>query len=247
MRNWICAVALTLSVGCASANFRPYIGQQQNWPTASGSIVNMKYDYPVFTSLPPGPYQVLGELRIESPFYQYPEEGHLPCLIKKAEKMNADALVFVDGEVFFSTNYGPKPGDAAATAGGTLPTLTQVNRFNPESFKPGVNILAIRWIGEPPPGLPVARRPAASVPAEEPKEEMVKPAEAPATNAAPEEVVTPAATLPADQTNQPPAAPTEAAPPPAAEQPAPTPPPAAEAPASEPPPAEPPAQPAPTQ
>lgn len=227
MRNWICAIALTLSVGCASATFRPYIGEQQSWPIATGSIVNMKYDYPVFTSLPSSPYAVLGELRIESPFYQYPEEGHLPLLIKKAKKLNADALVLVDGDIFFSTNYGPRPGDAAA-AGGGLPTLTQVNRFNPDTFKPTVNLLAIRWIGEPPPGLPVANRPEAPAPAEEPKEEMVKPVEeAPATNAAPGEVVTPPAALPAEETNQPPSA---------IEQPAPTPPPAVEEPA--PPPAE---------
>jgi hypothetical protein len=232
MRNWICAIALTLSVGCASANFRPYIGEQQSWPIATGSIVNMKYDYPVFTSLPCSPYAVLGELRIESPFYQYPEEGHLPLLIKKAKKLNADAIVLVDGDIFFSTNYGPRPSDAAA-AGGGIPTLTQVNRFNPDTFKPTVNLLAIRWIGEPPPGLPVAMKPEAPAPAEQPKEEMAKPAEeAPATNAAPAEVVTPPAALPAEETNQPPAA---------TEQPAPTPPPAVEEPAPAPPAEQPPA------
>jgi outer membrane biosynthesis protein TonB len=229
MRNWICAIALTLSFGCASANFRPYIGQQQSWPTANGSIVNMKYNYPVFTSLPSTPYEVLGELRIESPFYQYPEEGHMPVLIKKAKELNADAVVFVEGDVFFSTNYGPRPGDAAA--GGAQPTLTQVNRFNPESFKPGVNILAIRWIGEPPPELAkTAPPPPAAEAAPAPKEEMTKPEEAAPTNAAPAESATPPVALPSEETNQPPAATEQPAPPPAeqptpppAEQPAPAP------------------------
>jgi hypothetical protein len=252
MRNLICAIALTLSLGCASAVVRPYIGDQQNWPTASGSIVNMRYDFPVFTTLPPSPYDVLGELRLESPFYAQPEEGHLPILIKRAKKMNADALVFVDGNIYFSTNYGPKPGaDSSTGTRGAQPTLTQVNKFNPDSFGLGVTILAIRWIGEPPPGLPVAKKPAPA-PVQEaapaPKEEIAKPEEAKPAEEAPAEVkpaeaapemVTPPVAVPSEETNQPPAAVEEPAPsPPPAEQPAPPP---AEQPA--PPPAEQPAAP----
>jgi hypothetical protein len=152
MRNRSSALLLTLCLGCASAIVRPYVGEQQSWPTATGSIVNMKYDMPILTSLPPTPYEVLAELRIESALYAQPQEGHLPLLVKQARKLGADALVFVDGAVFFSTNYGPRPTDAAATGGST--SLTQVNSFNPESFKPGVTVLAIRWRGGPPPGLP---------------------------------------------------------------------------------------------
>ena len=152
MKNCFSILLLTLCLGCASAIVRPYVGEQQSWPTATGSIVNMKYDVPIFTSLPPTPYEVLAELRIESALYAQPQEGHLPLLVKQARKLGADALVFVDGAVFFSTNYGPRPGDAAATSGST--SLTQVNSFNPESFKPGVTVLAIRWRGSPPPGLP---------------------------------------------------------------------------------------------
>ncbi len=152
MKNWFSALLLTLCLGCASAIVRPYVGEQQSWPTATGSIVNMKYDIPIFTSLPPTPYEVLAELRIESAFYAQPQEGHLPLLVKQARQLGADAIVFVDGSVFFSTNYGPRPTDAAAAGGST--SLTQVNSFNPESFRPGVTILAIRWRGDPPPGMP---------------------------------------------------------------------------------------------
>ncbi len=152
MKNWFSALLLTLCLGCASAIVRPYVGEQQSWPTATGSIVNMKYDMPIFTSLPPTPYEVLAELRIESAFYAQPQEGHLPLLVKQAKQLGADAIVFVDGSVFFSTNYGPRPTDAAASGGST--SLTQVNSFNPESFRPGVTILAIRWRGDPPPGMP---------------------------------------------------------------------------------------------
>jgi hypothetical protein len=154
MKRWLCAVGLALSLGCATAVVRPYVGDQQAWPTASGGIVNTKYALPVFTSLPPSSYDVLAELRISSPFYAQPEEGHMPRLVKKAKEIGADAIVFVQGKIFFSTNYGPRNGGTEDTGDQKQPTLTTVNTFNPESFQPEVTILAIRWTGQPPSGLP---------------------------------------------------------------------------------------------
>jgi len=154
----LCAIGLALSLGCATAVVRPYVGDQQAWPTASGSIVNTHYGMPVFTSLPSAPYDVLAEMRISSAFYAQPEEHHMPCLVKRAKQIGADALVFVQGKIFFSTNYGPRSGAEQDNNGQKTPTLTTVNTFNPESFAPEVTILAIRWIGEPPPGLPSSKK-----------------------------------------------------------------------------------------
>ncbi|HXI85167.1 MAG TPA: hypothetical protein VNL17_13865, partial [Verrucomicrobiae bacterium] len=97
---------------------------------------------------------VLGELRISSPFYAQPEEGHMPRIVKKAREIGADAVVFVQGKIFFSTNYGARNGPGQDTGDQKQPTLTTVNTFNPESFAPEVTILAIRWTGQPPSGLP---------------------------------------------------------------------------------------------
>jgi hypothetical protein len=153
MKPWLCAVGLALSLGCATAVVRPYVGDQQAWPTASGGIVNTKYALPVFTSLPPSSYDVLAELRISSLFYAQPEEGHMPRLVNKAKSIGADAVMFVQGKIFFSTNYGARSGTGQDTGDEKQPTLTTVNTFNPESFAPEVTILAIRWTGAPPPGL----------------------------------------------------------------------------------------------
>lgn len=153
MKPWLCAVGLALSLGCATAVVRPYVGDQQAWPTASGGIVNTKYALPVFTSLPPSSYDVLAELRISSLFYAQPEEGHLPRLVNKAKSIGADAVMFVQGKIFFSTNYGARSGTGQDIGDEKQPTLTAVNTFNPESFAPEVTILAIRWTGAPPPGL----------------------------------------------------------------------------------------------
>lgn len=212
MKRWLCVIGLVLSLGCASAVVRPYIGDQQAWPTASGSIVSTNYSLPIFTSLPPVSYDVLAEMRISSPFYAKPEEHHLPLLVQKAKRLGADALVFVQGKIFFSTNYGPRNGAAQDTGEQKPPTLTTVNTFNPDSFASEVTILAVRWTGEPPAGLPshhkaapvvatppVEAPPAAASPA---PTEQTKPAEPPKTDSS---APTPAPTpVPAPSTSAPP-------------------------------------------
>lgn len=195
MKRWLCVIGLALSLGCASAVVRPYIGDQQAWPTGSGSIVSTNYSLPVFTSLPPVSYDVLAELRISSPFYAQPEEHHLPLLVQKAKQLGADALLFVQGKIFFSTNYGPRSGAGQDNGEQKVPTLTTVNTFNPDSFATDVNVLAIRWTSDAPSGLPshpkaapivatppVEAPPATATPApatEPPKTDSTAPAPAP--------------------------------------------------------------------
>jgi hypothetical protein len=174
MKPWLCAVGLALSLGCATAVVRPYVGDQQAWPTASGGIVNTKYGLPIFTSLPPSSYDVMAELRISSPFYAQPEEGHMPRIVKKAQEIGADAIIFVQGKIFFSTNYGARSGASQDTGDQKQPTLTTVNTFNPESFAPEVTILAVRWTGQSPPGLPSHQGTAESKPAATPSPETAE-------------------------------------------------------------------------
>lgn len=152
MKNAICLFGLVLTLGCATPIVRPYVGVQQAWPTATGSIVSTKYDLPIFTTLPPVPYEVIAELRINSPLYAQPEEGHLPMLVKRAIQLGADALCLVDGGIYFSTQYGLSASESGSEA--KQASITQVNRFNPEAFHPNVNVIAVRWQGDPPPGLP---------------------------------------------------------------------------------------------
>jgi hypothetical protein len=48
--------ALLLS-GCADVEYTAYFGQQQNWPVASGSFVQTKFDLPVYFGSPDKPYR----------------------------------------------------------------------------------------------------------------------------------------------------------------------------------------------
>jgi hypothetical protein len=152
MKNVVCVVALALSLGCTTAVVRPYVGEQPIWPTAGGSVINTRYELPIFTTLPSAPYTVLAELRLESPFYATPEPGQMPVLVEKAREIGADAIALVEPRSFFTTSAAPKP-----TPGKAVPataTTTMVNNFNPEAFKGSVAVVAIRWIGAAPEGMP---------------------------------------------------------------------------------------------
>lgn len=162
MKNALCLVALTCTLGCATAVVRPYIGEQASWPTAPGSVVMTRYQLPVFTTLPPVPYNVLAELRLESPFYAQPEPGQMPVLVKKAVELGADAIALVEPNTFFNALPAQKTG-AKPVFGNT----TTSNKFNPETFLPGVIIVAIKWAGDPPADLPakyLTGRPAVAAP-----------------------------------------------------------------------------------
>jgi hypothetical protein len=232
MKHSFIAILAGFALGCASAQVRPYVGSQQAWPTSGGSIVNVHYGLPIFTSLPPSPYEVLAQLRLESPFYAQPEEGHMPVLVKQAIKLGADAIVFVDGS-FFSNNYGPATASPTGRQS-SVASYTQINRFMPDSFKPDVQIIAVRWIGDAPRGLPkyqfrtgtMATPPAQ--PAAEPIPAPVTVPEAPKPQPAPSVTpVTPKPApthpAPAPPVVEPPSVPAEAVPAPAPSAPTPAP------------------------
>lgn len=141
---------MVMTVGCSTAVVRPYVGEQPAWPTSPGSILITRYELPVFTTLPPAPYRVLGELLLESPFYATPEPGQMPVLIKKAKQMGADAIVLVNSSTFFVQGPTIKPTGGAAPQGG----ITALNAFNPESFRGGVSVVAVQWLNSAPEGMP---------------------------------------------------------------------------------------------
>jgi hypothetical protein len=213
MKTILLASTLALAMGCATAIMRPYVGEQQNWPTVDGSIVNSKYDLPVFNSLPPVAYDVVGELRIESPFYAQPEEHHMTALAAKAKAAGAHAVVLVDGQSFFGINYGSR-GRIDPAPSPSSRTPVQINRFLPESFRPGVCAIAIRWLNGAPPGLPAkyaslapiyrpGAKPLPAKPAIEAKPAIKKPVETPRSNIVPAHPAQPSAT----STNKPAAKP----------------------------------------
>jgi len=63
----LCFIALLalLLCGCANVEYTAYSGRQQNWPVASGSFVQRKFDLPVYLGPPDRPYRLLGYMEVD--------------------------------------------------------------------------------------------------------------------------------------------------------------------------------------
>lgn len=167
MRRWICVIGLMLIVGCTTASVRPYLGAQQAWPMAAGSIVDDRFALPVFNCLPSAPYEVLGELRLQGAFRSQLQEAYLPLLVEKAQQLGAQGILLTDGPQFFAAAAELKQAqaDAKAARHATEVATTISSRGGRGgrggssvimTYTPNTVALAIRWTHEPPAGLPVA-------------------------------------------------------------------------------------------
>jgi hypothetical protein len=94
----ICPLFALLACGCANVEYTAYSGTQQNWPVASGSFVQRKFDLPVYFGPPDRAYRVLGYMETQSAPLAVWETGKSESLkpaVKEAIKHGADALVLL--------------------------------------------------------------------------------------------------------------------------------------------------------
>jgi hypothetical protein len=106
-------IASTLT-GCATADFTPYVGAQQKWPTSSGAFVQTieaghgpmseggAYKLPVYYGPPERPYRVIGYLEADSGSLAIWQSGKIESLrpaVKVAARHGADALILVAQDV----------------------------------------------------------------------------------------------------------------------------------------------------
>ena len=92
------ALLAFLLCGCAGVEYTAYSGRQQNWPVASGSFVQRKFDLPVYFGPPARPYRVLGYMETESAPLAVWETGKSESIkpaVKEAIKHGANALVLL--------------------------------------------------------------------------------------------------------------------------------------------------------
>src|SRR5436190_11953972 len=104
------AAALT---GCATADFTPYEGAQQKWPTSSGAFVRtinsydgpgrsgtgQQYTLPVYFGPPNRPYIVLGSVDVDTPVGRWFEGSETTTTLKPAVRVagqhGADAIIAI--------------------------------------------------------------------------------------------------------------------------------------------------------
>jgi hypothetical protein len=84
-------VQILLLSGCAIAEFHPYAGQQQNWPTSPGAFVDSQYVVPTFYGYPSRPYNVIGYLdATTAPIRRF---GVVSFAARRAKELGADAII----------------------------------------------------------------------------------------------------------------------------------------------------------
>jgi hypothetical protein len=99
----LCFAALLLS-GCAIADFEPYSGQQQNWPTSPGTFVNNTYAVATYFGYPPRPYNVIGYLDATTAPIRH--RGVVAFAARRAKELGADAIIVLS---FFWSVYRHRP------------------------------------------------------------------------------------------------------------------------------------------
>ena len=127
-----------LFYGCANVEYTAYSGRQQNWPVASGSFVQRKFDLPVYFGPPDRPYRVLGYMETASAPLAVWETGKSESIkpaVKEAAKHGANAVILlasgtnISGSTTFSSGQW---GSNTTTTGGVYG-----NYFNAQSRTTG--------------------------------------------------------------------------------------------------------------
>ena len=139
----LCLAALLFS-GCAIADFEPYSGQQQNWPTSPGTFVNNTNVLPTYFGYPPRPYNVIGYLEATTAPIRH--RGVVSFAARRAKELGADAVIVLS----HGTEYAGTISTASAFTSGKF----YGNGFNATSTGTGfsaplvfgkASIIMIKW------------------------------------------------------------------------------------------------------
>jgi len=137
MKLSICVVASVLLVGCATVSYSPYVGKQQDWPTAEGAFVKMRGTLPIYRGLPSRPYIVLGHLIITG------DAGIEEMMAaRQASPYKADAVLFVESSMFQTGSVGGGTGFALPTHRGAMATGSS---FSAATRGVQYTVVLIRW------------------------------------------------------------------------------------------------------
>jgi hypothetical protein len=150
--------------GCAVARFKPYVGAQQNWPTAPGAFVENKYAVPAYFSPPPRPYNVLGYL--DATTAPIRRKGVVAFAARRAKEVGGDAIVVlqedseyvgtyssgsayttgaVTGSYAGRTTYGPGYASTTGNIYGRGYATTSASSFSVPMFAGKASVLIIKF------------------------------------------------------------------------------------------------------
>ena len=131
--------------GCAIADFTPYFGQQQNWPTQPGSFVATQYAIPAYIyGYPSRPYTVIGYL--DATTAPIRRRGAVAFAARRAQELGADAIIVLQkGEKYAGSISDIDTFTTGSFYGGGFNATTTGTGFSTPLFLGIAQVLAIRW------------------------------------------------------------------------------------------------------
>jgi len=155
--------AVALLTGCATADFTPYVGEQQRWPIAKGAFVTtinsydgpgrsgtgQQYMLPVYFGPPNRAYVVLGSVDVDTPVGRLFEGSEKVTTLKPAVRVagqhGADAIIVIaqDVETRGKATQCPKERFLPACLGNTTRSLQRYTLVRPPG---GGERVGLPWI-----------------------------------------------------------------------------------------------------
>ena len=89
-------------------HYTAYVGQQQDWPFATGVIVQRRFALPVYQGPPDRPYRILGWVQVENARGAlWRKSGGVDFAVKEAAKHGADAVILLENRANNSETLAP--------------------------------------------------------------------------------------------------------------------------------------------
>jgi hypothetical protein len=110
--------AVLVLLGCAIADFTPYSGGQQNWPTAPGSFVKTNYVVPAYLGYPDRPYNVIGYL--DATTAPIRRRGVVAFAARRAKELGADAIIVLQQGAEYAGTVGTANSFTSANVSGSF-------------------------------------------------------------------------------------------------------------------------------
>ena len=102
---------ITLAIfGCTQTqvNYTSYVGQQQDWPFATGAVVQTRFALPLYQGPPDRPYRILGWIEVENARGALGlRSGGVEYAVKEAAKRGADAVILLRNRANTSGTLAP--------------------------------------------------------------------------------------------------------------------------------------------
>jgi hypothetical protein len=102
---------------CTQVNYTAYVGQQQEWPFATGATVQHDFTLPVYQGPPDRPYRVLGWVQVENAHRaMWRRSGGVEFAVKEAARRGADAVILLPSQTTAGISIPDGKGHARVIA-----------------------------------------------------------------------------------------------------------------------------------